>query len=115
MARRNCCYSPEHRISRRRLLFGAANAGAFLALAGRGDAEMSSLGVTPRGTAKACIYITLNGAPSHVDTWDPKDGPWNAADVNLQQYAGGMVLSKRLFPTFSTLTSDLLFVRSVTS
>lgn len=115
MARRNCCFSPEHRISRRRLLFGAASAGPFLALARRGDAEVSSAGVTPRGTAKACIYITLNGAPSHVDTWDPKDGPWNAADINLQQHPGGIVLSQKLFPNISGLTNDVLLMRSVTS
>ena len=115
MARRNCCGGPEHKLSRRNLLFGSAKAAAFLALARRGDAEVTSSGVTPRGTAKACIFITLNGAPSHVDTWDPKDGPWNPPDANLQQYAGGMVLSKRLFPTMSTLTNDLLFVRSVAS
>jgi Protein of unknown function (DUF1501) len=97
------------------MLFGAAQAGAFLKLARRGDAEVTGGSVRPRGTAKACIFITLNGAPSHVDTWDPKDGPWNAPDANLRQYAGGIVLSQTLFPTFSQLTNDLLFMRSVTS
>jgi Protein of unknown function (DUF1501) len=115
MARRNCCQSPEHKISRRSLLFGAANAAAFLSLAKRGDAAVASSGVQPRGTAKACIYITLNGAPSHVDTWDPKDGPWNPPDANIQQYSGDMRLSKRLFPNMSGLTNDLLFVRSLSS
>jgi hypothetical protein len=115
MARQNPICGPEHFLSRRKLLFGAAQAAAFFSLARRGDAQVASSGVQPRGTAKACIFITLNGAPSHVDTWDPKDGPWNRPDANLQQYAGDMVLSKTLFPTFSTLTNDLLFLRSVTS
>lgn len=115
MARRNCCQSPEHKISRRNLLFGAANAAAFLALAKRGDAEVASSNVQPRGTAKACIYITMNGAPSHVDTWDPKDGAWNPPDANIQQYSGDMRLSQRLFPNMSGLTNDLLFLRSVSS
>jgi hypothetical protein len=115
MARNNGCNNPEHLISRRRLLFGAAQAGAFLAAVKRGDADVQSSGVMPRGTAKACIFITLNGAPSHVDTWDPKDGPWNAPDANLQQYPGDMVLSKKLFPNFSQITGDLLFLRSVSS
>jgi hypothetical protein len=114
MARHNGCCSPEHTISRRKLLFGGFSA-AFLAAARRGDGAVTSAGVNPRGTAKACIFVTLNGAPSHVDTWDPKDGPWNPADANLQQYSGGMVLSKTLFPTFSTITNDLLFIRSVSS
>lgn len=115
MARHNGCCSPEHTLSRRRLLFGGFSAAAFLAAARRGDGEITSAGSQPRGTAKACIFVTLNGAPSHVDTWDPKDGPWNPPDANLQQYSGGMVLSKTLFPTFSTLTNDLLFIHSVSS
>jgi Protein of unknown function (DUF1501) len=115
MARQNPICGPEHFLSRRKLLFGAAQAAAFLKLARRGDAQVTSAGVRPRGTAKSCIFVTLNGAPSHVDTWDPKDGPWNPPDANLRQYAGDMVLSKTLFPTFSTLTNDLLFLRSVTS
>jgi hypothetical protein len=115
MACRNGCHNPEHKISRRRLLFGAAQAGAFLATARRGDCQVQSSGVIPRGTAKSCIFITMNGAPSHVDTWDPKDGPWNAADINLQQYSGGVVLSQRLFPNLSQVTNDLLMVRSVNS
>ena len=111
---RNFCNHPEHRISRRKLLFGAAGTGAFLAMAPKGEAQ-TSLNVKPRGTAKTCIFITLNGAPSHVDTFDPKDGLWNASDVKLQQHGGGVVLSQTLFPSFSQLTSDLLMVRSVTS
>jgi Protein of unknown function (DUF1501) len=112
---RNFCNHPEHWISRRRLLFGATGVGAFLAMAPKGEAQTSSLNVKPRGTAKACIFITLNGAPSHVDTFDPKPGPWNAPDVNLQGHSGGVVLSQTLFPNFSQLTNDLLMVRSVTS
>ena len=88
--------------------------GAFLAAAKHADADIQSSGVNPRGTAKACILVTLNGAPSHVDTWDPKDGPWNPADINLQQHPGGIVLSQKLFPNFSQLTNDLLILRSVT-
>src|ERR1051326_5443442 len=113
MRNRNCCSSPEHRLSRRSFLFGAAQASAFFAAARQGDGEIASAGAQPRGRATACIFVTLNGAPSHVDTWDPKDGPWNPADARLRQYSGGMVLSQTLFPTFSQLTSDLLFLRSV--
>jgi hypothetical protein len=115
MKLRHGCCSPEHTISRRRILFGAAHAGAFLALARRGDAQVASAGVTTRGTAKTCIFITLNGAPSHVDTWDPKVGPWNPPDANLQQHPGGQVLSQKLFPNLSGLTYDLLTLRSVAS
>ena len=110
----SCKFIPEHRISAPQVCSGAAGTGAFLAMAPKGEAQ-TSLNVKPRGTAKTCIFITLNGAPSHVDTFDPKDGPWNASDVKLQQHGGGVVLSQTLFPSFSQLTSDLLMVRSVTS
>jgi hypothetical protein len=109
------CNHPEHRISRRKLLFGAVQAGAFLAMARKGEAQIAPLAGQPRGSAKCCIFITMAGAPSHVDTWDPKDGPWNPPDANLQQYSGGVVLSKTLFPSFSKQTNDLLMLRSVSS
>jgi hypothetical protein len=115
MSQQNSCCGPEHFLSRRKLLFGAAKAAAFLAAVRRGDADVNGLAVQTRGTAKACIFVTLNGAPSHVDTWDPKDGPWNPSDIDLRQYSGGMVLSNRLFPTMSQVTGDLLFLRSVSS
>ena len=114
MRRGNCCYSPEHTISRRRFLFGAAGAAAFLADARRGNAQ-TALRVNTRGTAKACIFITMNGAPSHVDTWDPKDGPWNPGDIDIRQYSGGITLSNRLFPNLSKINNDLLLMRSVNS
>lgn len=116
MARpRNGCNSPEHLISRRKLIFGAAQAAAFLTATRHADADVQSSGMPTRGTARSCIFVTMNGAPSHVDTWDPKDGPWNAPDINLQQHGGGVVLSQTLFPTMSQLTSDLLMLRSVQS
>jgi hypothetical protein len=112
---RQFCNHPDHYISRRKLLFGSAQATAFLAMAPKGEAQTATPTVNPRQTATACIFITMNGAPSHVDTWDPKDGPWNPPDIALEQHAGGVVLSRKLFPSFSNLTSDLLMVRSVTS
>src|SRR6516162_7873915 len=111
MPKRNCCSSPEHRTSRRSFLFGTATASAFLAAARHADADVTSAGVQTRGTATSCIFVTLNGAPSHVDTWDPKDGPWNPSDARLQQHSGGVVLSQTLFPNISQITNDLLVLR----
>ena len=63
-----------------------------------------------RNTARACIFINMNGGPSHVDTFDPKDGPWNPSDADIRQYPGGIVLSRKYFPKLSTMTGDLLAV-----
>ena len=84
-------------VTRRHFLFGAATAGLLRVPA---DAETATTRTAskPRGSARACIFINLNGGASHMDTFDPKDGPWNPADVDLVQYPGGLILSRKLFP-----------------
>jgi hypothetical protein len=109
--RKNCDgHAP---FTRRHFLFGAASA---TLLRPHADAEVvTSRNARPRGTAKTCIFINMNGGPSHLDTWDPKDGPWNPADVNIQQYSGGIALSKTYFPKLTGMTNDLLLLRSCSS
>jgi hypothetical protein len=109
------CQSPVHKFSRRRFLFAASASSAFLAAARRGDADVTSTGARMRNTARACIFVNLVGAPSQLDTFDPKDGSWNQPDANLQQYPGGIVLSQMMFPNLSKITNDLCVLRSVKS
>src|SRR5437870_5457820 len=99
------------RMTRREALKRAASMAAFMALARRGDAAVSMAEVPLRNTADACIFVYLNGAASHVDTFDVKDGPWNPADANIQQN-GQIALSRTLFPKLSQLTNDLCILRS---
>jgi len=98
-------------VTRRHFLFGAATGGLLRV---RADAETatSRTAARPRGSARACIFINLNGGPSHLDTFDPKDGPWNPADIDLAQHPGGLILSQKLFPKLSTMTGDMLALRS---
>jgi len=100
--------------TRRHFLFGGIGAVSGALLSTPSDAVVASAQVRPRGTAKACIFINLNGAPSHLDTFNPQDGPWNPRDADIRQY-GSIVLSRRYFPMLSALTSDLCLLRSVTS
>jgi hypothetical protein len=109
------CQSPEHKFSRRRFLFTAAASSAFLAAARRADADVTTTGVRMRNTARACIFVNMLGAPSQLDTFDPKDGAWNAADASLQQYPGKIVLSQTMFPNLSKITNDLCILHSVKS
>jgi hypothetical protein len=88
---------------------------AMAALAQRGEAQVSSASPSLRRTAKTVIFVNLQGAPSHVDTFDPKDGPWLPSDANLQRNSGGIVLSKTFFPEFSALAGDLCIMRSIQS
>jgi len=87
---------------------------AFMAVARRGDAQVELQDVPVRNTARACIFVYMNGAPSHIDTFDVKDGPWNPADAAIEQY-GNIALSRTLFPRLSQKTSDLCLLRSVKS
>jgi hypothetical protein len=102
-------------LRRRDLLRGAAGLAAFTTLARRGDAQLAASNVSMRKTARNCIFINLQGAPSHIDTFDVKEGPWNPPDAKIQQTAGGFALSQTLFPEMSKIARDLCILRSVSS
>ncbi len=113
--RKTCQDCGNHQAhTRRHFLFGTATAGLLTAHA---DAEVVTRrpGVSLRNTARACIFVNLNGGASHLDTFDPKDGPWNPAGLNLTQYPGGLVMSPTLFPKLSTVTREMLVLRSCAS
>lgn len=98
-------------FTRRHFLFGAASAGLLSAHA---DAAVTHASVQTQNTAKAVIFINMNGGPSHLDTFDPKDGPWNPGDADLTQ-SGNLVISRKYFPKLSGMTRDLLVLRSCAS
>jgi hypothetical protein len=101
-------------VTRRHLLFGSAFSGAGARfLHAHSDAEQTAAGAPLRNTARACIFINLNGGPSHLDLFNPQDGPWNPSDADIRGYAGGIRLSNRFYPNLSRLTSELLVLRSV--
>lgn len=102
-------------LTRRHFLFGGLGALSATLLATRSDAAVATAHAVPRKTARCCIFINMNGAPSQLDTFDPKDGPWNPRDADVRDYAGGIRLSRRYFPMLSGLTSELCVLRSVSS
>jgi hypothetical protein len=102
-------------FTRRQWLAGATGLSTLAALQQRGYAQVTTTGVTPRGSARAIVLINMIGAPSQLDTFDPKDGPWNPPDANLQHGAGGMVLSQTLFPGLLKMSADVLLLHSVQS
>ena len=42
--------------------------------------------VQPRGTAEVCIFYFLQGAMSHVDTFDLKEGKWTPEDLDIRTF-----------------------------
>lgn len=92
----------------------AASWAAFMALGRSAEAQVRTSGPALRGTARSCIFVYLNGAPSHLDTFDVKDASWNPPDVNIRQ-SNGIAISSTLFPRLSQMTGDLCILRSVRS
>jgi hypothetical protein len=64
------------------------------------------------GTAKNCIFILLTGAPSHVDTFDLKEGAWTPSYFNPTSY-GGIRFPQGLMPKIAAQLDSIAFVRSV--
>src|SRR4051794_6409340 len=69
--------------------------------------------VNPRGTAECCIFINLSGGPSHVDTFDIKEGRWTPPDFDIRTVAPGLRLPYAMFPMLSQKLANLVFVRSM--
>jgi len=93
---------------------GAGVTGYFLAPLSSGLFEAKAQSYTPRlyGKAKTCIFIHMQGAPSHVDTFDLKVGPWTPADFNPTMY-NGVLFPQGLMPTIATHLSKIAIVRSL--
>src|SRR5437667_12850816 len=67
--------------------------------------------VALKNTAKNCIFIFLAGAPSHVDTWDLKEGSWTPSDFAPTSY-GQVRFPQGLMPKTAEQIGKLAIVRS---
>ena len=63
-----------------------------------------------QNTARNCIFIFLAGAPSHVDMWDFKEGPWTPADLAPAPY-GDVRWPLGLLPKTAEQLSKISIVR----
>ena len=73
----------------------------------------SAAGVNPtlHGTAKNTILIFLSGAPSHIDTWDLKEGPWTPLDFAPTTF-GPIRFAQGLMPNTANQLPKMSIVRS---
>jgi uncharacterized protein (DUF1501 family) len=102
-------------LTRRDLLHGAAGLGALAALVKRGEASISMQGAPLRRTASSMILINLQGAPSHLDTFDVKDAPWYPANFDARPGSDGVVMSRLLLPGLLENSKELCIIKSVQS
>jgi len=125
-------------LSRRRLLQRAGGGFGMVALAGmlgtQNAAAHSALkaGLHYAPTAKRVIFLFMNGAPSHVDTFDPKpalrthegekpsgklykkpSGGWMASPFQFAQHGQGGLVMSELFPKLKHCADDLCVIRSM--
>ncbi len=68
--------------------------------------------VAVRGTARNCIFLFMVGAPSHVDTFDLKEGAWLPADFAPTTF-GDIRFPQGLLPNTANKLQKLAIVRSV--
>lgn len=94
-------------------LASAGVAGYFLApLALTVEAKAETSGAQLVGKARNVVFIHLQGAPSHVDTFDLKVGPWLPADFNPTSY-NGVSFPQGLMPRLAEHLDKLALIRSV--
>ncbi|HEU0123390.1 MAG TPA: DUF1501 domain-containing protein [Bryobacteraceae bacterium] len=66
----------------------------------------------PKSTADFCIFVMMDGAPSHIDTFDLKTGPWTPEALNPQSY-DGILWPQGLLPKLAEQMDAIALVRSV--
>lgn len=69
--------------------------------------------VSPRGTARFCIFVMLDGGQSHVDAWDLKEGPWTPEDFAVRQIQPGLKWPMGLYPRLAAQLDKIALLRSV--
>jgi hypothetical protein len=75
-------------------------------------AQAGDYGAKLVGRASNCIFIQMQGAPSHVDTFDLKVGSWTPADFNPTSY-NGILFPQGLMPTVATHLNQIAIIRTV--
>lgn len=68
---------------------------------------------SPRGSARFCIFVMLEGGQSHVDSWDFKEGPWTPDDFDVQEISGVGKWPFALYPELAKRRDKFSLVRSL--
>jgi len=99
-------------VSRRQLL--QLTGSGFAALSGVGI--LRSLGLNAEEMKKdgrSCIMVFLNGAPSQMETWDPKPGAANGGPTKAIQTAIPGVQFAEYWPMMAKMMKDVSVIRSM--
>ena len=69
----------------------------------------------PLGTARNLIFIHLFGAPSHVDTFDLKPGPFTPNYFGVNDLGGGWLWPSGLMPILAGMRDRFSILRSISA
>lgn len=75
---------------------------------------MAQTGPKLESTARNCIFIHLDGAPSHTDTFDLKEGSWTPKEL-APTTIGQLRWPQGLLPTLASQLSNIAIVRSMSA
>src|SRR5258708_34848811 len=90
----------------------AAGVGGF-SLLQRGRLERVAYAAPPvKAAADNCIFVLMSGAPSHIDTFDLKVGPWLPPAFNPTTY-DGVAWPQGLFPKLGDQMDRIALMRSI--
>jgi len=98
----------------RRLFFrhAASSVAGYLLLKGGALEQVAKAGVTPRATAKNVIFVMMQGAPSHTDTFDLKPTNPFPKSFNPTDY-NGVLFPQGLMPHLADKLNSIALVRSM--
>ncbi|MCA8993007.1 MAG: DUF1501 domain-containing protein [Planctomycetaceae bacterium] len=99
-------------LTRRSLLQLAG--GGFAAMAGAGILKTLGLSAAEmKRQGRACIMVFLSGAPSQLETWDPKPGNANGGPTKAIATKIAGVQFAEYWPKLAGLMNDMSVIRSI--
>lgn len=98
----------------RRMFFRhiASTVGGYMLLPSAPFGSMARAAPALKGTARNCILILMSGGPSHVDTFDLKEGAWTPAAFQPTSY-GDVRWPRGLMPGLADKLGSIGIVRSM--
>jgi hypothetical protein len=98
----------------RRMFFRhmASAASGYLLMNGPATTRVARAAVTPKGTAKNVVFVMMQGAPSHTDTFDLKPTNPFPKSFNPTSY-NGVLFPQGLMPKLAAQLDRIVLVRSM--
>ena len=88
--------------------------GGYCLLPTRPAENIARAAVSTKNTARNCIFVLMSGGPSHVDTFDLKEGSWTPTAFQPTSY-GDIRWPQGLMPNLANQLGSIALVRSMKS